>query len=295
MLKQITALLSCAFLCTQAHAYTLQTVFKTDHFAVNQVVLDEFEELDGELEYLIIRDVQTKHRIEKKYQSTTVVFPFGSDGLTGKINTPVNGILTVANYGSGEDKIVFNKKKSTSSYAGLYVSYDFLVQMVDNRALNSLIPEILKMPLVINKIVFNKKKSTSSYAGLYVSYDFLVQMVDNRALNSLIPEILKMPLVITDIPVSLFSVDFRNNKMITSKSKAVILDINIMDSVYYKAKEMAKLKDKCKVTVLSFTDRALPDVPLYIASHGALNNMTCPGDKSVKEQSSTDFNVSEAK
>lgn len=248
MLKQLTALLSCAFLYTQAHAYTLQTVFKTDHFAVNQVVLDEFEELDGELEYLIIRDVQTKHRIEKKYQSTTVVFPFGSDGLTGKINTPVNGILTVANYGSGEDKIVFNKKKSTSSYAGLYVSYDFLVQMVDNRALNSLIPEILKMPLVI-----------------------------------------------TDIPVSLFSVDFRNNKMITSKSKAVILDINIMDSVYYKAKEMAKLKDKCKVTVLSFTDRALPDVPLYIASHGALNNMTCPGDKSVKEQSSTDFNVSEAK
>ena len=228
MLKKLGLFSLAICISTLAFAYETSTVFKTDHFAINQIILDEHEKLDSELEYLITRDIQTKNRLDKNYQSTTAIFPAGSKGLTGTINTQVLGILTVANYDNKEDLISF------------YTKPDYTTKV-----------------------------------GLYISHDLLTQIVDNKVLNKLIPELAKLPLVITDIPVSIFSVDYNYKNHITSKTKAVLFDINIVDSIYYKAQDMAKLNDKCKVDVLAFIDRYIQGIPLFIAAHGALNKIEC--------------------
>lgn len=228
MLKQLGVLSLALCVSSFAFGYETSTVFKTEHFAINQIVLDEHERLDSELEYLITRDIQTKNHLDKNYQSTTAIFPSGSKGLTGKINTKVLGILTVANYDNKEDLISF------------YTKPDYTTKV-----------------------------------GLYMSHDLLTQIVDNKLLNKLIPELSKLPLVITDVPVSVFSVDYNYKNFITSKTKAVLLDINIVDSVYYKAQDMAKLNDKCKVDVLAFIDRYVQGIPLFLGAHGALNRIEC--------------------
>lgn len=135
-----------------AQAYEVKTAFKSEHFAVNQVILDENESLDGPTQSAIIGDIQTQNRLDKLSQSSTVVFPAGSKGLTGKINTPILGVLTIANFETGKDRIFFNKKLKYSTDAGVYISYDQLLEMINQKTLNNLIPELKKFPVVFTNI-----------------------------------------------------------------------------------------------------------------------------------------------
>lgn len=215
----------------QAQAYELTTVFKTEHYAVNQVILGHNETLDGPTESSITGDVQTQNRLDKLYQSTTVVFPTGSPGYTGKINTPVVGILSISNYGSGKDRISFNRNAQTASEGGLYISYEQLREMINQRVLNSLIGEFKRLPVVF-----------------------------------------------TDVPITATGFDPTSNGRsfyITSVSDAAIIDLRIDDSVYYSMEEIHKLHKNCKVNVLTFADRMVPNIPLFISGRAAINAINC--------------------
>lgn len=135
-----------------AQAYEIKTVFKSDHFALNQAVLEEGETLDGPTQSGITGEIQTQNRLNKLYQSTTVVFPAGSSGMTGKINTPILGVLTIANYNTGKDRIFFNKKAHFSSEGGIYISFQQLQDMLNQKSLNELISEFKKLPIIFTNI-----------------------------------------------------------------------------------------------------------------------------------------------
>ncbi|MCK0525975.1 hypothetical protein [Anaerobiospirillum sp. NML120449] len=135
-----------------AQAYEIKTVFKSEHYAVNQAVLGEGENLDGPTQSAITGEIQTQNRLDKLYQSTTVIFPAGSPGYTGKINTPILGVLTIANFNTGKDRIYFNNKARFSSEGGLYISYKQLMDMLNQKTLNELIGELRKLPVVLTNI-----------------------------------------------------------------------------------------------------------------------------------------------
>ena len=210
-------------LSLSAQAYETKTVFQTEHFAINQVILGENEPFDGPIQSSITGDIQALNRLNKLYQSTTVIFPAGSQGYTGKINTPIEGVLTISNYDSGKDRIFLNR---------------------------------------------NAKFMTNG--GLYIDYTQLVEMINQRYLNKLIGEFKSIPLVLTNVPVSV--------------SDATIIDTRIDDSVFYPKDDYYKLHKNCKVDLLLFTDRIVPNIPLFISGRAALNRMECGPAPETKEQ-----------
>ncbi len=150
--KKCIALFALCALCSSASAYELTTPYQSGHFALNQVVLEPHETFDDSLRYEITREVQTRNRLHKLYQSSTAVFPADSLGLKGPIGQQMLGVLSIANYSSGQDQIVFNTNAHSATYAGLYFSFAQLKDFIDKKALNSLIPEIMRLPLVITDI-----------------------------------------------------------------------------------------------------------------------------------------------
>ncbi len=147
----ITTLLSAAALnCAQA--YQFSTPYQSEHFALHQIILDEHETFDEELRYEITRQVQTQNRISKHYQSSAAVFPYGSVGLASTISEKMLGVLSISNYGTGSDQIVFNSSASSASQAGLYISFTMLRDFIDNKVLNPLLGELLRLPLIITDI-----------------------------------------------------------------------------------------------------------------------------------------------
>ena len=216
--------------CTQAaQAYEIKTVFKSDHYAVNQAVLEEGETLDGPTQSGITGEIQTQNRLNKLYQSTTVVFPAGSPGMTGKINTPILGVLTIANYNTGKDRIFFNKKAHFSSEGGLYISYQQLQDMLNQKSLNDLIGEFKKLPIVF-----------------------------------------------TNIPVSATGFDPTTNSFfVTSVSDGAIIDMRIDDSVFYSKQDIRSIRKGCTISMLSFIDRMIENIPYFISGRAALNSMDC--------------------
>lgn len=228
--------------CTQAaQAYEIKTVFKSEHYAVNQVILSEGEALDGPTQSAITGEIQTQNRLNKLYQSTSVIFPSDSAGYTGKINTPILGILTIANYNTGKDRIFFNQKARFSSEGGLYISYQQLMDMLNQKSLHDLIAEFKKLPIVF-----------------------------------------------TNLPVEATGFDPTTKSFfITSVSDGAIVDLRIDDSVFYSKKDIYSLRKGCTVSVLSFIDRMVENLPYFISGRAALNGFDCskaPASKTKEEE-----------
>ncbi|SKA64104.1 hypothetical protein [Succinivibrio dextrinosolvens] len=124
----------------------------------------------------------------------------------------------------------------------------------------------------------NDNAKTSSYVGIYLNFKQLSKLADNRTVNSLASELAQMPLVLEGVPVDVVSKDFRGNLFYTAATGAVILDFNVIDSLYYDRKKLESVKPKCKVNILSLPDRSTNEFPLYIAGHGAVNDIICDED-----------------
>ncbi len=123
---------------------------------------------------------------------------------------------------------------------------------------------------------YNNHANNASSAGIYVTAKQLSKIADNRSINPLMSELIQMPLLITDMDITLKSRNYRNQVFYTHASKALIIDFEAMDSVYYKKEEYRdKISDKCKVNVLAIVDRALDHVPYFVSAHGAVNNIDC--------------------
>ncbi len=162
------ALIGLSTFSSYAQAYSLKTVFKTDHFAVNQVILDQGETFDAATKSSITGDVQTKNRVEKVSQSSTVIFPEGSTGLTGKIKTPILGVLTIANFDTGKDRIYLNTKLKYSTDAGIYISYKQLKDMINQKALQEYLPELRKIPVVFTEVPVSAVGVDPTMNGLHI-------------------------------------------------------------------------------------------------------------------------------
>lgn len=121
----------------------------------------------------------------------------------------------------------------------------------------------------------NDKAKNSSYVGIYLNFKQLKKIADNRTVNSLAAELAQMPLVLEEVPVDVVSKDFRGNLFYTAATGAVIFDFNVIDSLYYDKKKLESVTDKCKVNVLSLPDRHTNESPLFIAGHGAVNDIMC--------------------
>lgn len=212
-----------------AQAYEMKTVFSSEHYAINQVILSEGESLDGPTQSAITGEIQTQNRLNKLYQSATVVFPAGSSGYTGKINTPVLGILTISNYNTGKDRIFFNQKANFLTYGGLFVSYQQLTDMLNQKQLHDLIAEFKKLPIVFN-----------------------------------------------ELPVEASGFDPTTKSFfITSISDGAIIDLRIDDSVFFEKKDIYTLRKGCTVSVLTFIDRMVENMPYFISGRAALNAFDC--------------------
>ncbi|MBQ9275457.1 MAG: hypothetical protein IJ228_11640 [Succinivibrio sp.] len=228
----LSAVLALTGLALQnAAAYEFTTRFKTQHYAVNEVILGPNDNYSSLLKNIILRDVQNHFPTGDKFQTTTAIFPYGSKGMAGTIREPTQAVLTTYNY-------------STDPEAAGHTFMD------------------------------NVKYATD--VGIYMSQRQLNTIVDNRVINDLFHELAEVPLILQDFTVDLNTVDHEGVRHLTMQQGGYIIDVAIIDSMYYTPEQMAAIKPKCKVTVLAVTDRALTaDMPYYLAMHGALNRHKC--------------------
>lgn len=186
MIKKATifATALAALLSTNAFAYKLETVFASSKFAVNQVILEEDEKLET-LQNTITKDSQNLLKKKGYYQTSTAIFPTGSMGFRGKINQQMLAVLTISNYGTEQDSIVFNKNANTASEGGLYISFDQLKLFVDNKVLNPLISELQtgKLPIVMTNVPVSAV-GMDIKGNFYISATNVAQVVDAMIVDS---------------------------------------------------------------------------------------------------------------
>ncbi len=272
-----SALIGLTAFSTTAQAYHLKTVFKTEHFAVNQVVLDAGEELDAPTRSAITGDVQAKNRLEKLSQSSTVIFPEGSAGLTGKINTPGEELDAPTRSAITGDVQAKNRleKLSQSSTVIFPEGSAGLTGKINTPILGVL--TIANFDTGKDRIYFNNKVKYSTDAGVYVSFKQLLEMLNQNALRGYVPELKKLPVIFTDVQVTHVGVDPTiNGFFVTSANEAFIMDLRIDDSVFYDKATRNTIRPGCTINVLTFIDRMIDNnFPLFISGRAALNYMDC--------------------
>lgn len=223
----LTAALTCSL--SAAHAYQLTTPFSSEHYAINQVILDNGEKFDDQLAQMIIND-EAVNLSDGKFQTTTAIFPQQSKGMAGSINEKLLAIISVTNYGSKN-----------------------------------------------NNVIVNDDARYATEIGIHFTLKQLTNMVDNRVIGKLLNELDKFPIIITDFEVMKKSVDLRKNLFYSFKNKAVIIDFNAIDSMFYDKKAMNSVKKGCKLAIMGMPDRLLSEgePPLFMAMHGAVNDINC--------------------
>lgn len=236
MLKAVAACGLFAFMCAPAQAYKIQTVFKTEHFAINQVLLNEEETLDAPTQSAITGDIQAQNRLNRLYQSTTVIFPAGSPGYTGKINTPVEAILSISNYGSGKDRIVFNRNVRYACDGGIYLSFEQIVEMINQRVLNNLLTELKKVPVILTNMPVSNQGLDPTTGAYYMT------AIDDGLI-----------------------IDMRVDDSVYYGREA-----------FYPNGGAFPLNDSCKVDVLLFIDRMSDNLPVFMSGRAAINRIVCP-------------------
>ncbi|MGN0903007.1 MAG: hypothetical protein ACI4M9_06965 [Succinivibrio sp.] len=133
-------------ICSDASAYLMDAKFKTDNYAVYEVILSKSETYSSELKHIIAKDLVA----QKKFQTTAIVFPYNTQGLKGTIKEEALGVITTEQYNKANPAtVLFDDKANAATYAGIYLTYSQLSKIADNRTVNSLVTELAKMPLVI--------------------------------------------------------------------------------------------------------------------------------------------------
>ncbi|MBO8416399.1 MAG: hypothetical protein IAB19_08475 [Proteobacteria bacterium] len=174
--------LAAAACCSAAEAYELTTPYKSGHFALHQVILERYEDYNEEFRAELTRDLQVQNRMQKLYQSSAAIFPYNSKGFKGTIGESMLGLLSIANYAPGEEQITL-VNANTASYAGLYFSFSQLKDFVDNKALNSLFDELLRLPLMVTDIPVNAA-GFDSKGNFYLTGRSSAMILDLRAEDS---------------------------------------------------------------------------------------------------------------
>ncbi len=141
----------------QALAYKLTTPFKSEHFAVNQVILDPNEQYNATLKQMLKRDSAITCKGSGKLQVTTAVFPAGSQGF-GAISEKVLAVIYASGY-SQQEVLDFDEHAGYAAWAGLRFSTESLMAIVDNRTTSVLLDELEGMPLLITNFKVDKKSS----------------------------------------------------------------------------------------------------------------------------------------
>ena len=176
---------ACLFVLSSpyANAYSFTQVFNTAHYSINEVILDEGEFLNENLQKNIITKVQTK-AAGSKYQTVTAIFPFKSTGLKGSVNQKLSGLLTITNYGQGQDQINFSTQNLYATNVGIFLNHELLVQIVNNRVINSLVSEFAKLPLIFADMTV--EQNTVDFRGTrFYTFKNRAYVIDAAVIDSL--------------------------------------------------------------------------------------------------------------
>lgn len=221
------AAITSLFTVSTVHAYALTSMFETKHYGVYEVILEDVENYDGNMKEIISRDIASK----KKYQSTAAIFSHNSKGMQGSIKEPMLGIITTERYDT-------TKKAS---------------------------------------ITFDDNAKNATYAGIYMTYNQLSKMADNKNLSQLVSELVKLPLVLSEVPVSLVSKNFKQEIYYTTQNRSFVIDFEALDSIFYTKDEIYNVRKQkdCKLNLLVIADRTINQIPFFIGSHGAVNDIVC--------------------
>ena len=122
---------------------------------------------------------------------------------------------------------------------------------------------------------FDDRSKYASFIGIYMNFKQLAKIADNRTVNSLTSELAQVPMIIEEVPVTTVSKNYRGDLFYTVATGALVLDFQVIDSIYYDRKKLEAVTDKCKVSILSLADRYTENTPYFIGAHGAVNDITC--------------------
>ncbi len=183
LLRLTVCFMLSSLLASGAYAYQNRTAFESEHFALYEVILDDHEVPDAEFWYTLCKDFTAQNDTEKRYQSTVAVFPKDSQGLKGKINEKMLGTVTVASYGEGTGKAVFNDKENFATYAGLNLTFDILTNWVDQKALNSLLSELPRLPIILKNVPVTLR-GTDYQRAFYITAANKAVLLDFKAIDS---------------------------------------------------------------------------------------------------------------
>lgn len=117
----------------------------------------------------------------------------------------------------------------------------------------------------------------ATWIGIYITFESLGTIADNKTTFFLLEDLRRanLPLIIIDMPASKTGYDIKNNFFITGRNSAVIMDVMVLDSLYYRPEDYRKVKDNCKITMLTIMDRMQDDIPVFLSGHGSINKITC--------------------
>ncbi|MGN1281121.1 MAG: hypothetical protein ACI4UM_04380 [Succinivibrio sp.] len=169
-----------AFVCT-ANAYTIKEKFGTEHFALYEVILGKGEVYDNNLKQIIASDSASRN----KFQTSTAVFEFGSVGLNGTIKEPMLGIITTENYSLGpKATFSYDDNAKNATFAGIYLTFEQLSKIADNRNVNALVLELVKLPLLLSNVPVSMV--SKNYRGdLYYTVDSKAVVIDFAPIDSI--------------------------------------------------------------------------------------------------------------
>ena len=166
-----------------SEAYTLTQYFNTAHYSINEVILDEGEVLNEEVKKSIITRVTAKAE-GTKYQTVTAVFPFMAAGLKGTVNQKLEGLLTITNYGKGQDQISFSTQNLYATNVGIFLNRELLVQIVNNRVIGSLTKELATLPLIFTDMIV--EQNTVDFRGTrFYTFKDRAYVIDAAVIDSL--------------------------------------------------------------------------------------------------------------
>lgn len=136
-------------LSAQGHVFTQK--FNSMHYSVNEVILGPGETLDAARKSRI-EEEEAAHARGLKYQTVTAVFPAGARGLAGTINQPLEGLLTVMNYGGKKPEVSWRTENVSATDVGIPLNRDLLRTLVDNRIISKVLTEFAGMPVIFSNL-----------------------------------------------------------------------------------------------------------------------------------------------
>lgn len=169
--------------CTlnSVYAYTTNPKFLTNHYAIFEITLGPDEEYGVPLKNIIAQEAIS----HSKYQSTSIIFPYQSPGLESTIKESALGVITTENYDKSKNaKVTIDDGAKYATYAGIYITFEQLKRIVDNRSTVGLIAELVQMPLIITDLKVDMVSKNFKGDLFYTSSNNAI-LLDFQAIDSL--------------------------------------------------------------------------------------------------------------